>query len=201
MQEELLIERVLSGSSEASDWEELEARAKRDPGLWRRLALCLRDGNLLADAVEEAAARADALEWNLSPAPRQRVRRRRWTAGLGWAAAAVLALLWLAPTPSPRGLENGGGADHPQPGAVASSDAAWRLYREAAAREGRLVEELPLVMVDQRPLPDGAGAEVTYLRRIVERRRVEKLLVPASDEWGDAVAVQARPASFRRDRL
>jgi len=62
---------------------------------------------------------------------------------------------------------------------------------EADTPETRIVGELPSVLVGTRSLPDDQGIEVTYLRRLVERRTTRGLYERGTDEWGQAAAVPA----------
>jgi hypothetical protein len=188
--ESRLTERVLSGSADPADWEALEELAQHDSQLWWRLAMSLRDQNELGLAVRGTAEIAESIA--LTPAVARATRRarpRRVGTWLGWAAAACLAMFWLTgqlPT-GPR----------PVPAQAASMDEALELYRAAGSREGRLVRELPLLMVERQPVSGGQGSEVIYVRRLVERRQVRDVYESVPDEWGGMVAV---PASQTADQ-
>lgn len=192
--EALLTERVLSGSADPADWDGLETLAEDDPRLWHRVAMSLRDQNELGLAVNDAADRAREMDLHEILSPRAATRpRRRLGAWLGWAAAACLALFWLTgqlPT-GPR----------PEPAQAASMDEALELYRAAGTREGRLVEELPLLMLERQPASGGQGSEVIYVRRIVERRQVRGVYESVPDEWGGTVVVPAQPTSYQPEEI
>ncbi len=200
--EATLIHRVLSGSAEPAAWEELELKAQQDPQLWHRLALSLKDQNELNLGVANTVLRAEALELDdlraaaaqhssTSPAPIRRFRPGPW---IGWAVAACIALFWLTGIP-------GAPSTTAPPAEAATMQQALDLYRQAGTREGRLVEELPLLVVDRKPAPQGKGTEVVYLRRILERRRVKSLYEAAPDEWGNPVVVPAKYEPDRREHL
>jgi len=200
--EATLFHRVLSGCAEPAAWDELEEKARRDPELWHRLALSLKDQNELnlgvastvlpVDAMDLADLRETATHKRRSESAR--VARFRLGPWVGWAAAACLSLLWLAGVP--------GSPSNPTPTAKAATmQQALDLYRQAGTREGRLVEELPLLVVDRKPAPKGKGTEVVYLRRILERRRVQNLYEAAPDEWGNPVAIPAQYEPQRREEL
>ena len=55
--------------------------------------------------------------------------------------------------------------------------------------ECRIVRELPLLTVDIRPTADGDESEVIYLRRFMERARVEGVYKMGIDEQGRSVVV------------
>jgi hypothetical protein len=195
--EAILTHRVLGGSAEPSDWEDLELKAQKDPEIWHRLALALRDENELGLAVGSTAAAAEAVELrDLSQEHEfrgsrgsSRRGRSRFAPWIGWAAAAGLALLWLTGVPgSPR--------TSTPPAQAETMQQALNLYRQVGTREGRFVKELPLLMVARRPAEKGQGTEVVYVRRLLEKRRVRDFYEPATDEWGNPVAV---PVSDRPD--
>lgn len=66
--------------------------------------------------------------------------------------------------------------------------AAEPAPRAAAA----VVEELPPLMLDSFPAADGGGVDVVYLRRVVERVRVDECYRLAADEHGRPAAVPVR---------
>ena len=192
--EALLTERVLSGSADPSDWDGLEALSNEDDQIWYRLAMSLRDQNELGLAVNQTADLADGVDLAPAIAARSlRSRPRRVGTWLGWAAAACLALLWLTGQ-LPTGPQ-------PGPAQAASMDEALELYRDAGSREGRLVRELPLLMIERQPVSGGQGSEVIYVRRLVERRQVRNVYESVHDEWGGAVAVPAQQTAHQPEEI
>jgi hypothetical protein len=120
------------------------------------------------------------------------------SARLGWAVAALVALAWTASVFAPR-TPGMGPTTTAGLGAVVPStyDAAIQSYLDLGRRSGRVVGELPdRVVLDSRPLPDGSGFEVTYLRQFVERATVERAYRVGETDTGGAVLIPApaRPA-------
>ena len=158
--EDELFDRAVCHDATDRDWESLERLASRDPEVWRRLALALRDQGDLVQAMGELSGIADRVAL---PPP----RRAAWGAALSVAALMLLGLgaWWLQP-----------------PAAVPVEETAAHIEH---------VGELPSVLVNAKPLPDGQGVEVTYVRRLVERRTTAALLEQAEDEWGQPTVVPA----------
>ena len=178
--EDRLIHRTLDGSAGVGDWAELELLARRDPAVWKRLALAMR-GELTLRRV------GGALDAQLPDLPgRGGVEGRRGpllVGGLGWAAALLVGFLWLGsaitagidgPT-SPTNLELG-------------ADAAWAHYLASGTPDGRLIRELPPVMLEAIPDRDGRQVEVTFLRRAVERAIVDEVIEVDEDDAGRLVS-------------
>ncbi len=192
--EALLTERVLSGSADPADWDGLESLSESDQELWRRLSMSLRDQNELGLAVHDTAQRAETVEIGaIIAATTHRSRPRRVGTWLGWAAAACLAFLWLTGQ-LPTGPQ-------PVPAQAASMDEALELYRTAGTREGRLVSELPLLMIERQPVSGGEGSEVIYVRRLIERRQVRGVYESVPDEWGGAVVVPAQQTTYQPEEI
>jgi len=189
--EELLVERALSRNATPADWDQLEHLAVSDPETWRRLALALRDECDLARVTSAAASVADDIELGevlQTRKPRRTARRGiNW---MGWAAAAAIAAFWVMAS-----------VGDPDPSAQAGSmDEALERYRELGREQGRLVGELPLVMVDSNPTT-GEQVEVVYMRRLVERRVVQDMVQPGLDELGDPVIVPVNHPEYTREDL
>jgi len=165
MTEETLFDRAICGEASEADWAQLNDSAVADPAVWHRLALGLRDNGRLVQAMAEVGDAAEAVEL-----VRPSANRRRWIGAAGWLAAAALALAWVGmPSPPP----------------IADAE----VPPEAAAAE--LVGELPSVLMETRELPDGGGVEVTYLRRLIERRTTAAVFEHAEDELGEPIVVPA----------
>ncbi len=88
--------------------------------------------------------------------------RRRWVAAAGWLAAAAMILAWVTIPYAPPAVDVG----------------------------AEVVGELPSVLMKTRELPDG-DVEVTYVRRLVERRTTSAVFEQGEDELGQTVVVPA----------
>jgi hypothetical protein len=183
--EEALFDRMVTHEGTPEDWDQLETVAERDGDVWRRLGLALRDHGDLVQVVDVAGDEADALD--VGPLLPSRVR---WQTRAGWLAAAAALMMWagtslvgVAPT------ETGTDPESTVPAAVTETP---------TAAEAQIVGELPSVLVGTRALPDDQGVEVTYLRRLIERRTTRGVYERGTDEWGQATAV---PVSLPNPRL
>jgi hypothetical protein len=72
--------------------------------------------------------------------------------------------------------------------AIASPEEALEAYLETGSRAGRVVDLLPTLMVETVPT-EGGGAEVFYVRQILERRMVRQFWEVGADETGEPIAV------------
>lgn len=171
--EERLIHRALEGSAGVGDWAELELLARRDPTVWKRLAISMRGELTLRRA---GAAIDDALP--ALPAGRGAAGGRGpiLVGGLGWAAAFLVGLLWLS--------TSGGPGESAVEGPQLGAHAAWQQYIASADDSGSVVEELSPVMLEARPTADGGSVEVTFLRRAVERTTVDTVHEVVEDDAG-----------------
>src|SRR5690606_3277257 len=110
-----------------------------------------------------------------------------------WLAAAAVALVWgllsLRPAPAP------------EPGAMPVSwpptaDEALDQYLAAGALQGRVIGELPALMVESRPLE--TGAEIVYIRRVLERGVEDGMVEHDVDDAGRIVERPVSAAAFAR---
>jgi len=177
--EDLLIHRTIDGSAGVGDWAELELLARRDPEVWRRLALAMRGELVLRRAGAAIEDRLPALPTGVRPAPGRRAALL--FGSVGWAAALLVGLLWagsfdpgLAPAASVPERAS----------APAGSDAAWASYLEQGIAEGRVLRELAPLMIEARPSADGSSLNVLYLRRAVERATVDEVHEVCEDDAG-----------------
>ncbi len=185
--EDLLIHRAIDGCVGVGDWAELELLGRRDPAVWKRLAIAMR-GEL---TLRRAGAAIDAYLPSL-PLERHAVGRRApiLIGGLGWAAALVVCFLWLG---GPRlGLGN---SEHGNPSSSLGAAAAWAQYLEAGDADGRFVRELPPVMLEATPSADGDTVEVLFVRRAIERTTVGEIFEINED---DAGRLSSRPVPVLR---
>lgn len=213
---DLLISKVVDHTAAPADWAALERAAAADPSLWRDLACAQREHALLAREVAARLARAESVALP-APAPlaprepriavRPPTRRNPWT---GWLAAACLALAaamgWLRPAMNT--LPDTPGAGVRTAGwAVNNPDEAVEAYLTLGREQDRVLGELPQrVLIESRPLDGGNRFEVVYIRRFLERAKVDDLVrfTGAEDEAGRPVAVPvkaAQPAPQATDQL
>ncbi|MFQ5654126.1 MAG: hypothetical protein ACE5GW_05275 [Planctomycetota bacterium] len=184
-QEELLLSRVVDGRAGRADWAELELVGRADPAVWRRLGQALRCEATLRGSLDDALGAAESVELpgrRAAVAPRS---SRGLIGALGWIAALLCLSLWgwslhrapaasRAPVPlQPR-----------EPVTALSADAALENYLTIGREEGRILGELPAVIVETRPAGDGDALQVFYLRRLIERATVDEIYELGADEAG-----------------
>lgn len=187
--EDVLIGRVVDGEASSTDWEALERLAATDPLVWERVGRAQRTHARLEREVEDAIAIAELIE---APSPRVvaghslGLRVRQYG---GWAAAAAIGLAWVAIQrpgstsllPANPGMTAGFGMP-----ASLTADEALAQYVRAGQADGRVLGEMQPMLVSTRPLADGQGKEVWYVRPILERARVTdvNVLSVGMDEHG-----------------
>lgn len=181
--DDLLIHRALARTATPAEWSELERGAQIDPSLWRRLALALKDDGLLARAVAIEVGTLAAPAAHLAPS--RTTRRPRLVELTGWLAAAASLAFFLF-------LSGVGLSESRHPSSRAAAPVAGNDLELVSARS---VGELPKMMMAAQPAADGKGYEVTYLRRTLERVRVDHMIHLVQDENGRpaAVSVSAAP--------
>ena len=184
---EVLLSRAVAGDRTALD--EVRRRGTRDASVLDELALWQADELRLARVARELHATADRVE-----TPRAERGARRWS-GLGWAVAAVLAVVWslqaLAPSnPADRRASVAGVA----PG-FASSDEAFDAYLSKAREEGVVTGDVaPPTLLRSRELGGGRGFEVVIVRQIIERRVSPEIYrVAPMGETGQLRQILVRP--------
>lgn len=196
---DVLISRVIDGEASAEDWSALHAIARTDASIWSDLASAQQDHEELTAAVRVLSEPADRVEAPILEHATQgvSVRVRALATWGGWLAAASLALAWIMGGVGP-------GANVPagnQAGLISISDAKQRVlpdlspdealetYVSNGAREGRVVALDPdLHVLSAAPLDGEGGYEVVYVRRIVERARLDLYRI-SQDEMGRFVRV------------
>lgn len=198
--EEILIGRVVDGEATGADWSELDALARGDGAVWTRLAGAQRSHADLARAVDDELTVAELTE----PPGRVTLAAQgavsyRWRVYSGWAAAAAVALTWAT--------ASGLGIAPRVPGVTTSSlgpDALLTQYMDSGKAQGRVLGELPMVMIETTPVSavgeDGQRVEVVYIRRVLERAVVNGVYTLGQDEHGDPTPVQATTSSLRPAR-
>ncbi|GJQ29047.1 MAG: hypothetical protein HBSAPP03_09310 [Phycisphaerae bacterium] len=190
---DILITRVIDGRAEGEDWRRLESLAERDAGVWRELAQAQRDDQVLRREVASATAGAGTVELELEGhEPTFRLTRqvgertRRVAMWGGWAAAALVAVAFVAKKPDQPGPMIAGPT-----GSVSSAADFLSRYLDQGRKEGRVIHEMPdKVLVNTIPAADGKGYDVVFLRVIMERDRVPDLYRFTSDESGQPVPIR-----------
>ncbi len=189
-QHEQMMDRMLNRQLEARDLDELAQLSQTQPEALVRIAAALRGAAQVESGVEAAQALAETIEL---PATDDRESNRpslvargvgSWS---GWATAAMVAAAWILAamlSSTPPAATPSGGSD-----VLLTANQALEQYMRAGTDEGRIVQELPLLTVDIRPTPDGDESEVIYLRRFMERARVEGVYKTGIDEQGRVVVV------------
>ncbi len=189
-QHEQMIDRMLNRQNEARDLDELAQLSQTQPEALVRIAAALRGAAQVESGVEAAQALAETIElpatddWESN---RPSLVARGVGSWSGWATAAMVAVAWFLAamlTSAPPAATPPGGSD-----VLLTANQALEQYMRAGTDEGRIVQELPLLTVDIRPTPDGDESEVIYLRRFMERARVEGVYTIGLDELGRAVVV------------
>lgn len=208
---DLLVSRVVDGVATERDWNAFQAVAGNDTAAWRELAVSLgasqRDQAALSRAVElqiSAAATAGLPSDEMALHPLQfSTATRAWNfarSGLGWVAAAVLAVAVYSgrfnPSragESPRGASTAG-IGIPVDDIFSNESSTKDLlnqYLDRGMRTGEVLGELPdKLMLQATPvkLDDGSdGFEVVFVRQIVERAKmpdIYQIQKGSSDELG-----------------
>jgi anti-sigma factor RsiW len=183
--EENLISKIVDEEATPEDWAALENLAESDPGVWRRLAAAQREQSALSVGVNDALAVCDEIALPQHAIDATHSFNVRWRSWSGWAAAAAIALVWV----TTRGLLPGATALNPSQTAGIdpaswTPEQAFDQYLTRGKREGRVLSELPDVMVQSQPTPDGLRFEVIILRRVMERTVVDHLYSIGEDDAG-----------------
>jgi len=168
-----LITRIVDGVASDAERARFEELASRRPSLWRTLAVEQQSAGVLVRAFDRELERAERVELPVdAAAPVGRRTRAAWVAaGVGWAAAIVLAVVWAM-------TETGGEAppgltpvDLPPIEQLEPDDALQR-YLDAPWVRGQMQP----VLLEIEHLPDGT-------RRVWIMRRIEEFVdVPADAE-------------------
>jgi hypothetical protein len=184
--DEILIDRVIGRDDQPADWRELRSLAAEDKAVWKRLLDSMEDETLLRAASTDFLERASTVEAPL-PASRLSPIARVWTQSisrfvspLGWVAALAIALLWI--TEPPRSMATGLGEALTAPALVA---------------DGELITELPRLLVSSEPSAEGDSFELLYMRRILERVRVDEIYSMRRDEAGHSYPATVKAADYR----
>lgn len=200
---DVLIARVVDGEATQVEWDRLCLEAQRQPALWRELAESQREQSALVAAVGRVLAAADEVE-----APAHELgtiqfhrRVRSFASWGGWAVAALVALAAIGPR---LGFMSSTGPTAGVPGnlmPVADSDLLLRdpapkdvlaAYYNRGMQRGTVLGEMPeRVLIGTRPVANGKGVEVVYIRQIMEREVVPGLYRLGTDEAGRPTPIRA----------
>ncbi len=192
---DILIARVADSEASEAEWSAFRAHAERDPSMWRELAELQRDEQELAAAVNRAIAVADTIEAPMTEHAGARLTERFRAISLwgGWAAAAALVLMWSTGwRPAPAGTQPQAADLLPRFG---TPQEALNEYLTRGREAGVVVDQAPeMVLLDARPVPEGRGFQVFYVRQIVEKAVVDDLYRLGIDGSGKAATVRFRVA-------
>ncbi len=197
MERDILISRVVDGLASDGDWRMLESLSGSDPSVWRELAVAQRQQVLLCGALDRAVDVAERVEL---PELRPAVIRFpgagwKWS---GWAAAAMVALAWMAghrEAGVPRSdIEPAALVPSLNTGAPAAED-FLQSYLDRGARDGTVMGEMdtkPVIELRPVKVEGGTAYDVVYARVILERTRLPDVYRLTTDEFGSQVPVKAR---------
>ena len=173
--EDILLSKAVDGTATDEEWDQLESIGSVDPTIWRRFGEMNRLQSHLDDAIDQATQLAQTVELDMDRARSHHVLSIRVRSWSGWAVAAILTLALLG---GRLGLLSSHSNTAQSAGLLsldASPDEVLEQYRTVGTLDGRFVSELPTVMVDMRVDPSTGQAEMFYMRRFLERVRVDGL--------------------------
>lgn len=191
---DLAAHRLISREAIPADIDLLARRAAAGDDVLTALLNSARDDSVARAALEGVLASAEAVELPAQQREAAIVRLRRLRlAAPGWLAAAAVALVW--------GVMSLRTAPAPEPGLLPvgyepTAEEALDQYLEAGALQGRVIGELPALMVESRPVE--RGAEIVYIRRVLERAVVDGIVEHDVDDAGRIVERAVSPAAFAR---
>lgn len=203
---DVLIGRVVDGEATNQDWNEIREIAGDDERVFAEIADLQALRRETIGYVDEAGDLAErvALPTHLHPKMTPAGRMRFVGVWGGWAVAALVAVAWsigLRPgDPLIVGEPNTGAMTGNLGGpAVLSAGDALQQYLDLGKESGTVVGELPSgIVLEKRPLADGTGYEVLYIRPIIERATVHNVFREVQTESGKTQIVPAdlpKPAS------
>lgn len=194
-----LIDLLVADEIRPQEWEDLEFHATGTPALWREIAVAQYERDRFNRALNDAAHGADLIELpgmdalpGSEPASVDSTYRlRQWNQWAGWALAAVLVLAFAVRFSTPT---DGNGTVHRPAGGAANimPSEALNQYLTVGRENGSVMGEMPRkVLLQTRPLTEGSGYEVIFIRQIVERTEVPDLYQYAGqDELGQPTLVR-----------
>lgn len=177
-----VINDIVSLHADDADFGRFEQMAAAEPGAWEQLARSLRDELQMRAAVSDELDTGAEAEIARAFERRHARENSPWSALSGWAAAAAVVVMWVfVGRFQPQAPMNGEG--YVPVMASLSADEALDRYLEAGQSEGRIIAELPAMMVESRQT-EGGRLEVFYVRQFLEREEVGQVYELASDEHG-----------------
>ncbi len=190
--EDILIGRVVDGEATGADWGELEQLASADERVWARLARAQRSQASMSRAVDDEVVVAELVDLPLADASHHlhgwSEVSVRWRAYTGWGVAAALALAWAG---AARYSTWPAGRHSTQPAPITAGigslgpEELMQRYVEQGSAQGRVIAELPMVMVESGPARGGEGVDVVYVRQLLERVRVRNVYELGLTEHGE----------------
>jgi len=168
--EELLLSRIASGTATADDWSAIERAAGADSNIWERLARTLHDQTQL----QQLGSRISSIAQNVEiPSPAKSIhsfRTARLTAASGWLSAAAITLIAVLANAMP---------------------AAPKYINSPASGPGaaEVIGELPNVLVETHSTDGKPGVEIIYVRRTIEKKRVDGVYEIQHDDIGRPVPI------------
>ena len=188
---DMLVSRIADAEARTEDWAAFNALADRHPWAWRELAQAQREHAAMCVAVGVAIQSADTVFLPVRAGGANLAESRpRFAMWAGWAVAACMGLAFAGGFRLP--VHNG-----VQPNAAGVDLTKWTPndyvngYVNSGEKTGLVLGEVPRrVLIESRPLDQGEGFEVVYIRQFVERAQVSDLLKFATDETGRAVPVR-----------
>lgn len=184
-----LIARVAANEADGVEWGRFETIAASEPRAWEEMARTLRTELQARQALDDATAPAEHIDLPMNSASAVlRVRAFGWP---GWALAAVLALAWawMGFFENARGPSNQAGIGSQFMPVRNDADQAYEDYLSLGAREGRVLQELPMMMVETRFDDTHGTVEVVYVRQLLERATVQSAFELREDESGQLEAL------------
>lgn len=179
-----LIGQVSGNEASAECWHRFESIASTQPAAWEHLARALRDELAARSAFAEAAGPAELAELPAGTlrATSRLAALRAWP---GWALAAVIALAWTISffNPPASDAQRAGLGSAIVPARHSAND-AFNEYLMLGAQEGRVLQELPMMMVETRFDSAEGRVEVVYVRQLLERATVQSAYELTEDALG-----------------
>jgi len=214
VERDILLSLGVGGEATDPQWDVIAAQARQDHAFARDFVLHARDQAALSSMMSEAdaiAARVDLPASHVAPrsagseplrvVPHGSVHTEGGTAGrlgawAGWLVAACLLAGFLKIGQTPPSAPEGRG-NAMQAGLGTTAEDALRVYLDRGRSEDRVIDEMPhRLLLESRPLADGSGTELLYLRQFLERTVVPDLYrLDGQNELGQPSFVRYVPHS------
>ncbi len=193
---------IIADESNDHHLNEFSRLADQHPDAWRSLAMAFHDELHMRRGLSEALDTSrQAADMEIARAVQQEASSvatarspHRFGLWAGWSVAAALLLLLLIGLPQRNFHEPSSNTTTSL--ATYTAEEALDQYMRSGTREGRIITELPTVMVEARPAADGR-LEVLYLRQILEREHVSEVFNVSPDELGQPHPVKIDLRNFQ----